>query len=690
MKSNEWEHMGNSYDKELADLKYAIDQSAIIAITDPKGIIKYVNDKFCEISKYEEQELIGQDHKIVNSGYHPKSFFKEMYRTIANGEVWRGEIRNVAKDGNLYWVYTTIVPFLNDQGKPTQYLSIRTDITDRKRAEMELQIALENDFRNTIKNIQNSLYKLEKCKDGSMIFTFIEGKLSNKLGFTTESIGGLTLHEILDPEIANYIYPYFERAFEGEMSSFEIEFESLIFYNEISPIIKDGVIKEIVGSAIDITDLKKSLELNVFLAHHDSLTSLPNRRSFEKKLSEVLLEAKEKKHPVALLYLDFDRFKYINDTFGSPFGDQVLKEISSRLKQCCSDDSFLARLGGDQFMILITDVISFEEAFIVADKILELANQPFFIQDYEIHLTASIGISMYPIDGDTPEKLMVNSGQALYRAKEKGKNNYQLYSAELDGLRNRTITLENKLRKAISNKEFELFYQPIINLNTNKVVAVEALIRWFDPENGVVSPAEFIPLAEETGLIVPIGEWVIREACRQNKNWQAKGYPPFIMSINLSVRQFLADNLMHVIQSALKENELEPMFLNVEITESMAIQNLEQNNEKIHNLIESGLSLSLDDFGTGYSSLSYLKHIPVDYLKIDRSFIKDIQHNVQDIEIVRAIIGIAHSLNLTVIAEGVETAEQVEILKSLKCDETQGYYFSKPLPAVELEAILRL
>ena len=449
------------------------------------------------------------------------------------------------------------------------------------------------------------------------------------------------------------------------------------------PVYSEEKITGVYLIAQDITERKRTEQAVNYMAYHDDLTGLPNRRLFIDRLSQALHQADQQGHLAAILFLDMDRFKNFNDSLGHVFGDELLQEIADRLQNVLPKGTILARLGGDEFTVLLPKIRHTDEALRLARRILSMIELPFVLQGYEIRITTSIGLAVYPNDGEDVTSLMRNADTAMYRAKEQG-NHFQLYNPSMDPRAYEKMLMETELRKALKRQEFVVHYQPQINMKTMRVEGVEALVRWIHPERGLIPPIQFIPLAEETGLIVEIGEQVLRMACRQNKRWQEAGMAPLRLSVNLSIRQFQSDDLVRTVAQVLEETGLDPKYLELEITESMTMD-VNHAIPIMHSLKNLGVSIGMDDFGTGYSSLSYLKMFPIDRLKIDQSFVRDIHLDPNDASIVTTIISMAHNLNLKVIAEGVETADHVAFLLEQDCDEAQGYFFARPLSAVDLE-----
>ncbi len=436
-----------------------------------------------------------------------------------------------------------------------------------------------------------------------------------------------------------------------------------------------------------IRERKLAEERFAHLAHHDSLTGLPNRVLFHDRLQLAMVEAKRRRESAAILFLDADRFKTINDTLGHDAGDDLLKQIATRLTACLRAGDTVSRLAGDEFAVVLPGVENTNHTRHLAQRLLDCFVEPFLLKEQRIFITASIGVTLYPGDATTVEGLLKNADTAMYRAKDAGRNNYQFYSTDMHTHAVERLKLENALRGATERDELVLHYQPLVNLKSGQVEGMEALLRWNHPELGLVPPLEFIPLAEETGLIIPIGEWVLRTACAQARAWQNAGLPPLRLSVNLSARQFQKD-LVGMVASVLEETGLEPKYLELELTESVVMKNPEMAVATLDALDRMGVRLSIDDFGTGYSSLSYLKRFPIDTLKVDRSFVRDIPGDADDMLITSSIIGLAHSLGIQVVAEGVETYAQLSFLRAQNCDAMQGYYFSKPLPAPAFAQLL--
>ncbi|XEC95971.1 EAL domain-containing protein [Paenibacillus tarimensis] len=468
-----------------------------------------------------------------------------------------------------------------------------------------------------------------------------------------------------------------EQFFRLDASSFPVEYV-------ISSIEEEGKTVGYVVTFKDITFRKNMEEEIKYYAYYDSLTKLPNRVLLKDRLSQGLLYAKQHDEKLAVMFLDLDRFKMINDTMGHSYGDLLLQEIAARLKGCVTKEATVSRQGGDEFTIILPSIQYEDEVIAVAERILDSFSKPFDLRENEVFIKTSIGISIFPDDGETEEVLIKNADTAMYKSKELAGNSYQFYNFDMDYRNYENVKIANDLHKALDQDQFVLYYQPIIDYRKRTIVGVEALIRWNHPERGMVYPNDFIPIAEETGLIVPIGDWVLRNACKQLKLWHGQGYSSLRVSVNISARQFEQKNFITLIKNVLQETNLSPEFLELELTENIIIKNIEATIKTMEQLRELGIQISIDDFGTGYSSLGYLKNFPINMLKIDKSFIRDLLQHSDDGAITNTIITLAHNLKLHVVAEGVETGEQIDFLFSRGCFLMQGNFFSQPIDAEEL------
>lgn len=447
--------------------------------------------------------------------------------------------------------------------------------------------------------------------------------------------------------------------------------------------------KTVIGYVITFKDItyRKQMEEKInYHAYYDSLTNLPNRLLFQDRLKQGLAYAHLHKEMLAVLFLDLDRFKTINDTLGHSYGDLLLQAVANRLNQCVYKGCTVSRQGGDEYTIILPIVHCEKEVKAFSEKLIKAFEKPFDLQGIATFVKTSIGISLYPYDGEEPEDLIKKADTAMYKSKEMAGNEYQFYTPTMDHRTIENVKLEYSLNKALDSDELSVYYQPQFDYRNKKIFGVEALLRWNHQERGMVSPGEFIPLAEETGLIIPIGEWVLRKACNQLKEWQMKGYPDITMSVNISAQQFIKTNFVNMVKEIINETKLSPQYLELELTENLIIQKTDETLRKMSLLKEFGVKISIDDFGTGYSSLGYLKDFPINTLKIDRSFIKDICHDQKNAAITNTIITLAHNLNLNVIAEGVETIEQIDFLISKECYLIQGYFYSPPIEAGNLVA----
>jgi len=538
---------------------------------------------------------------------------------------------------------------------------------------------------------------LQIRQDGTLLE--FRGQLTHTLLSSAEVLGQ-NVCDIMPSDIAQQIMRSVERVLQtGDLHSFQYQLPTK---NKNHYEVKFIVCGEdrVFALISNITQYKRAAENAKYLAYHDTLTGLPNRYLFNDRLKQAIAHAEREKQLMAILFLDIDNFKHTNDTIGHKAGDVLLQSVAERLTRCLrsadsvsrlspgESETLVARLGGDEFTMLLSDISNIQDPAKVAQRILSMVAEPFIIGSHEVFITASLGIAVYPFDGKDLDTLLVNADVAMYQAKDQGRNNYQYYSESMNRFTFERFSIEHKLRRALDHNEFMLFYQPQIDIRTGKMIGVEALIRWLQPDLVLIKPNEFIPLAEETGLIIPIGEWVLRTACAQNKAWQKAGLNSIRMTVNVSGVQFKQQNFVEMVSQVLNDTGLAQECLQLELTESTIMKDSENTIRKLHALQAMGIQVAIDDFGTGYSSLNYLKRFPLSTLKIDYSFVRDLVSSSVDQSIVNAIVSLAHNFNLKVIAEGVETKKQLTFLHEARCGGVQGYLICPPVNAVSLRQFM--
>lgn len=562
-------------------------------------------------------------------------------------------------------------------------------------------LELENLVRQQVEKELEKLSQAVEQSPAAVVITdprgtieYVNRKFCRSSGFTLEALVGRRVSALFAGSMSQQAFEtMIESVARGEVWHGELpfsrsdhrSFETAATISTLND--KSGASTHVLMLLEDISDRVAYREDLFRQANFDSLTQLPNRQLAMDRLAQAVSAAERQRKQLALLFVDLDRFKIVNDTLGHEYGDQLLLEAAKRLQQCVREEDTVARIGGDEFLVLLGNQHSSADATVVASKIIAAIDQPFFVDSRELSVTASIGLTMYPDDGATPLELLRNADAAMHMAKQQGQNTYHFFTPEMNQRALNRLNLETHLRHALKRGEFELYYQPLVALDTGAVVGAEALMRWHNAELGNPGPDVFIPIAEETGLIVPIGQWLLQQACAQAADWLARGIP-LRMAVNISSRQFIGNSIVNAVEKALVQNRLPADYLELEITEGLLLADAMQTRHALAKLHRLGVRLSLDDFGTGYSSLSYLRRYAFDVLKIDRSFIHDVVEQPESAALIRAIVAMAQSLDLEVIAEGVETIAQAEFIRSHGCTYAQGYFYSKPLPAAQFEGWL--
>ncbi|MDD5174971.1 MAG: EAL domain-containing protein [Sterolibacterium sp.] len=697
-----------------------------IAVSRERRVLR-CNRRFEELFGYAPNELIGQSTcRLYLSDKEFESYAATFYPDLMRGNVHQCEQRLRRKDGSTFWGRLSARAF--DQSRPSEgSVWMLEDITERRKADERVRAALTEQeliFNNAAVGMMFAHNRIvRKCNR----------KFNELFGYAEDELAGQSVL-IFHPTVRDYdefgtqAYEVLQR---GETliseqrlrrkdgSLFWVRstgrktdapgpgLDVIWIYEDVSERHRaeealvqahDELEQRVVERTAELTSTNEQLQEEIFerlqaeqriwhIAHHDALTGLPNRSLLHDRLKQALTQAARSEHRLAVMFLDLDRFKTVNDTLGHHIGDLLLKHVADRLREVVRAVDTVSRLGGDEFVVVLHEIRTPDDAVMVAEKIIEALAPAVPVEEHQLHATPSIGISIYPDDGDEAYALMKNADTAMYHAKANGRNTYQFFTAQMNDEAKRFFGFEQRLRNALEHHQFLLHYQPLVDHQRHAVCGMEALVRWQDPDYGLISPGDFIPVAEETGLILQLGEWVLRAACRQNSLWQAQGFPSLPMSVNLSPRQFHQRGLVDAVRAIFEETGQSPELLELEITETTLMHDADETMSKLRQFADMGIRLAIDDFGTAYSSLAYLKRFPVHKLKIDQSFVRDLGHDRDDAAIVAAIIAMAKSLGLNVLAEGVETDEQLEMLINFGCSQFQGFLFSRPLPPAEAAAI---
>ncbi len=682
------EHRGQ-HSSRMQLLSMAVEQSPLgIVVMDISGRVEYCNQGFTDMTGFTLDDIVGdQPHP-----WNPAETTDTVYRSLLSsnhldGGQWHGEVRNQRKDGSLYWERQVVSTLHDAQGQCTHLIVVKEDISDQRKRHCDFEQARHLHEQALASSSNGIMITRSDADDHSIVY--VNPAFERITGYRADEVIGregrfLVRDDLAQPDLEDIRTALREKR-EGQATLRNYRKDGSLFWNElhIAPVrdLTGAATTHFVSIINDVSERVRYQQALEYQANHDSLTGLANRNLLRDRIEQAIIWAKRNGHVIGVMLLDLDHFKLVNDASGHSAGDALLQEVAHRLTSCVRETDTVARLGGDEFVIILTDLPQADDVDHIAEKILASLARPIEVVGRDVFVTASIGVSIYPRDGDHGEILLRYADMAMYRVKEHGRNSVRQFMPEMGSNAISRLDMEAALRRALERGEFLLHLQPKIELPSQRTVGAEALVRWQNPQIGLVHPIEFIRLAEETGLILPLGEWVLEEACRLQVAWQAQGLGHLKMAINMSARQFRQDDLAERISRIFQRTGADPTHFILELTESMVMHDVESTLAALRALKTLGVNLSLDDFGTGYSSLSYLRRFPIDELKIDRSFIADIHTNPDDTAIAGAIVAMGRSLGLSVVAEGVEKKEQVDKLSALGCNQVQGYFYARPMPA---------
>jgi len=681
----------------LQRLTSAVEQADYtVLVTDRDGTIEYVNTAWEHTTGWTRQEAIGQNPRLIKSGEHDREFFRHLWDTILSGRTYRGRVVNRRRSGETYLEEKIITPMVDPEGRVTHFISTGRDITDEVRAQEELRRSEER-FALASQGAADGLWDWDLREEK----VFYADRWKSMLGYEPPEVsdGPDEWTGRIHPEDLQRFHAELNAHLDDRTPHFEVEYRMRhrdgtwrwMLARGLAVRDSAGHPYRMAGSQTDITGRKEGEARLLHSALHDSLTGLPNRVLFMDRLGQAMNRAKRSpERQFAVLFLDLDRFKIVNDSLGHALGDRLLVETGARLSASLRPADTVARLGGDEFAILLDEIREPADAMRFADRVQKSLQDPFQVEGREVYSTASVGIALSTLGYEVPEEMLRDADTAMYRAKSKGKARFVVFDKAMHEQALALLELETDLRRAAEHHDFILHYQPIVSLRTGKIAGFEALLRWNHPTKGFIPPSRFIPLAEETGLIIPIGNRVLREACRQLRAWQGRfpQSPALQMAVNLSGVQMLQPELIMQIESALRDFGLDGRSLKLEITESVIMEHAQYAREMLQQMKSQDIRLAIDDFGTGYSSMSYLRRYPIDTVKVDQSFVAKVNVDEESLEIVRSIISMAHNLKMDVVAEGVETPEQLARMRTLGCEYAQGYFFSRPVDKDAAEALL--